>query len=95
MRRRVRTGSLYLLHFHRRYYHAQHYLGYVQGGAKAVSERVEVHLSGNGSPLVRAVVAAGIPVVLAATWPGSRTEERRLKVWSKLRRLCPLCQLQP
>jgi len=50
------------------------------------------HMTGAGSPLVRAAVAAGVRVELAATIPGSRYLERRLKRWHKTGQFCPLCR---
>ena len=68
-------GTVYLLHFSEPYYHARHYLGYTNN----LEARIERHKAGNGSPLVAAVVAAGIGVELARTWNGDRHLERRLK----------------
>jgi len=47
---------------------------------------------GTGSLLVRAAVAAGVRVELAATIPGSGHLERRLKRWHKTGRFCPRCR---
>jgi len=44
-----------------------------------VQARVATHLQGGGSPLIRAALAAGVDVQVAATFRGSRTLERRLK----------------
>jgi len=38
---------------------------------------------------VRAAVAAGADVALVATFPGTRTLERRLKHWHKTAQFCP------
>jgi hypothetical protein len=44
-------------------------------------------LAGHGSPLIRAL-AAGVQVQLAATYPGTRHLERRLKRWHKTGQFC-------
>jgi hypothetical protein len=82
-------GTLYLLHFAPAYHHARHYLGWTSG---PVEDRVATHLAGRGSPLVAAAVAAGVTITLAASWPGSRTQERRLKDWHKTGQFCPTCR---
>ena len=53
--------------------------------------RLLAHLAGRGSPLVAAVVGAGIAVRLARTWPGDRAVERALKRRKRHRAFCPLC----
>ena len=79
---------IYLLHFDPPYKHAGHYLGYTED----VDARVRSHLSGRGSPLVRAAVAAGSEVKIVRTWPeGTRTMERALKKQGSSSHLCPLC----
>jgi hypothetical protein len=84
-------GSVYLLHFSRPLAHARHYLGYAADGD--ADRRLQQHLRGEGSPLVRAAIAAGITVSLARVWPnGSRTLERQLKSWHRGGRHCPLCR---
>lgn len=82
------AGTLYLLHFEPKFKHAQHYLGWTSD----VDVRVERHLNGRGSPLVKAAVAAGCEVTIAATWDGTRSDERALKQKTKSRRLCPICK---
>lgn len=82
------AGTVYVLHFEPAYYHARHYVGWSQD----VAARVAEHLAGVGSPLVRAAVAAGVRVYLAATMPGSRRLERRLKRWHKTGQFCPRCR---
>ena len=86
------TGPVvYLLHFERPYWHARHYLGIALDGDP--QRRLHAHLSGQGSPLVRAVVAAGIRVDLVLTAPGDRALERR---WHNAHgtRVCPRCKSQ-
>lgn len=84
-----RTSTVYLLHFEPRYRHAGHYLGSTLAGSE--HDRIADHLTGRGSPLVRAAVDAGCSVVLARTWRGGRDTERRLKDRKNSPRLCPLC----
>lgn len=88
-------GTVYLLCFGEVGLHitgnryARHYLGWTEGD---VDDRLAVHLSGQGSPLVRAVVAAGIEVELARTWTeADRHFERQLKKRREAPRLCPVC----
>jgi hypothetical protein len=82
-------GNVYVLHFEPAYKHAQHYVGWTEG---EVCDRVAVHLQGRGSPLVRAAVAAGVDVQLAATYEGTRYLERRLKGWHHTSRFCAICR---
>lgn len=96
------TSTIYVLHFDPPYVApvgdtgrtktAGHYVGSCAGD---VLERVEQHLRGAGSPLVRAAVAAGSIVTLAATMPGGRQDERRLKQTHHRERWCPLCTATP
>lgn len=88
--------SVYLLHFSEPLAgHAEHYLG----SADDLAARMADHLAGHGAKITAAAVAAGITLIVARTWPGGRTEERRLKGRpigsSHLRRRCPLCQPMP
>lgn len=83
------AGKLYLLHFSRPLHHARHYLGYT--GADDVQARIDRHIAGRGSPLLRAVIAAGIDVTLAMSMDGTRDDERRIKKRKNLARMCPTC----
>lgn len=76
-----------MLHFEPAYHYAPPYIGW----APDVDARLE-RLSGAGSPLVRAAVAAGVRVDVAPTIPGSRNLERRLKRWRKAGQFCPSCR---
>lgn len=82
-------GTVYVLHLDPAYKHASHYIGWTAGDVDA---RLQTHLRGTGSPLIRAAVAAGVSVQLAATWPGTRALERRLKRWHKTTQFCPTCR---
>ncbi|HYE94480.1 MAG TPA: GIY-YIG nuclease family protein [Terriglobales bacterium] len=85
------TDFVYLLHFEPDYRHAAHYLG----SANDVEERVKEHVSGQGSPLVKAAVEAGCRVEVARVWEAAkgygRRLERRLKDRKESTRLCPKC----
>jgi hypothetical protein len=85
-------GTVYVLHFEPGYKHARHYVGWTEDDD--VTARVEVHLQGRESPLIRAAVAAGVEVQLAATYPGTRYLERRLKRWHKTGQFCAICRQQ-
>lgn len=81
--------AVYLLHFERKFHHAQHYIGFTE---LAPEKRLERHLAGDGSRLVRAVRQAGIGVDLVRVWPGGgRALERQLKKRKKAAQLCPAC----
>src|SRR5687768_11308024 len=86
------AGTVYVLHFELGYKHARHYVGWTSGDD--VTARLAVHLQGRGSPLVRAAVRAGMQVQLAATYPGTRYLERRLKRWHKTGQFCAICRQQ-
>ena len=80
------------MHFERPYAHA-HYLGTT---TRRLGVRLVEHISGraNGSKLVAAVVAAGIPIRVARLWPGGDGLESRLKRRKTSPSLCPICRGQ-
>lgn len=79
---------IYIMHFSRPYYHARHYIG----SSPDPVARVREHLSGRGSPLVRAVVNAGIAVhAWVIRRQGGRRLERHIKNQKHSERFCPLC----
>jgi hypothetical protein len=80
---------VYLLHFDRPLAHARHYVGIALDGDPV--RRLAEHLAGHGSPLVRAVVEAGIAVDLVLSMPGDRGLERRMH-HRHGSRLCPVCK---
>lgn len=85
-------GTIYLVHLHRPYRHARHYLGW----ASDVQRRLAEHRAGCGSPLLRAAAAAGIRFEVVRTWPGTRFDERRLHRFKNTpARLCPICRGKP
>jgi hypothetical protein len=89
-------GACYLLHFEPQFKHAGRYVGWtsVQPGEsalEAVQDRFDVHMSGKGSPLVRAAVEAGCVVVIARVWEGvDRHFERAIKEGKNSKRLDPI-----
>lgn len=83
------AARVYVLHFGRAYHHARHYVGIALDGD--VHRRFVEHLYGHGSPLVRAVVAAGIDVQVVLDVPGDRGLERRMHNRHRSR-LCPICR---
>ena len=81
-------GSVYLVHFARRFKGKQHYLGF----STDVPARVKAHRAGRGAPLLGAVTKQGIPWKVARTW--KRKDgffEQRLKRSFALKDLCPVC----
>jgi len=80
--------TLYLYHIEPRYKHAGHYLGSTD---REIAERHQEHMSGQGSPLIRAALAAGHQVTLVKTWPGVRLDEALLHQRKDTPRWCPVC----
>lgn len=84
------VGIVYLIHFDAPYHHARHYLGFCEEGN--LDSRMDTHLSGSGSKLLRAVTKAGITWRVVKTWSGDRNFERALKNRKNSSRLCPCCK---
>ena len=82
------TRMIYVLHFDPPYRWCRHYVG----SSDDVERRLVEHLTGRGSPLVAAAVNAGSIVEVAATWPGSRADERRLHARHATPRVCVICR---
>jgi hypothetical protein len=81
-------GTVYLLHFARKFRGKQHYMGFTTN----LSERLKAHKSGRGAPLVGAVAERGIGVKVARTWKHKDGFfEQRLKRSFALPDLCPTC----
>ncbi len=83
-------NTVYLLHFDEPLHHARHYLG----TTKNLPFRLQQHRRGEGSPLVKAVLDAGICVHLANTWEGGHALERQLKNRHNSPKICPICQAE-
>jgi len=79
----------YLLHLDPPLAHARHYAGIALDGN--VPRRVREHITGRGSPLIAAAVAAGCQVRVVLDMPGDRGLERR---WHNAHgtRVCPECK---
>lgn len=82
---------VYLLHFHRPYHHARHYVGSCR--KDLFTFRMLQHESGgNGSKLMKAVRKAGISWSISQVWEANRDFEQWIKNHIKhTSRLCPLC----
>ena len=85
------TGTVYLLHFSGPvapgHHTTQHYLGY----ADDLGPRVNAHAHGQGARLTQVAKERGLSFVVARTWQGTRSDERRLKRRHNAPRLCPIC----
>lgn len=82
------VGSVYLVHFARRYNGAQHYLGF----STDIPKRVKAHRAGRGSPLLKAVTEHGISWRVVRTWQRNDGYfEQNLKHCFALKDLCPVC----
>lgn len=90
----MNNGTIYLLHFDRPVaegHPARHYLGW----SKYLPARALAHLRGRGARLTQVACERNIGFVIARTWPGDRTMERRLKNRKEAPRLCPICRALP
>jgi len=94
----MNNGTIYLLHFDAPIGNpdnvrgqARHYLGY----ADRLDRRTLEHMRGRGAKITQALVERGIGFVIARTWPGDRTFERKLKNRKEAPRLCPICRQTP
>lgn len=87
---------VYLIHFHEKYRHAQHYLG----STGCLDARLARHKSGNGARLMEVIAQHGITWQLARLWHCETLQEaheleRRLKRWSGSAQFCPICKGLP
>ena len=83
---------VYLLHFDKKYHHAQHYIGFCDGKDNLES-RMECHRNGRGAKLIKAITQAGIKFQIARIWEnGDRNFERKLKNRKKAKCLYPICK---
>lgn len=79
---------IYLLHYDTPLHHAQHYLGSCDD-----PQRIQDHGSGTSrARLPQVFCELGVQFVVARTWEGGRTGERKLKNQKNARVLCPICR---
>jgi predicted GIY-YIG superfamily endonuclease len=84
-------GTVYLIHFGRKYKHARHYIGWT--GKRKLDERITAHRENRGARLLAVVNAAGIPWEVVRVWTKvTREFERKLKKRKCSRRYCPHCK---
>ena len=89
-------GAVYLLHFEPSFKHAGRYVGWThvadgEEALAAVRRRYAQHMSGQGSPLVKAARDAGCAVVIARVWCDvDRHFERSIKEGKNASRLDPI-----
>lgn len=82
---------VYILHFNQEYKGCRHYIGY----CKNLDDRVKEHRNGKGSPLVKAVINAGIDFSAhVVDQTGTRIAERKLKNQKHSNRFCPVCKAE-
>jgi predicted GIY-YIG superfamily endonuclease len=83
-------SAVYVLHFDPPFQHAAHYIGFTEH--EDVATRLGEHVSGRGSPLVKAAVRAGSRVEIAHVFVnGTRTFDRSLKNRADVCRWCRCC----
>ena len=85
------AGTVYLLHFDRRYGHPGHYTGWTSD----LTARLAEHAAGRGARLLAVITEAGIGWHLARTWVGCRSLERALKRQGGASRRCPAFGVHP
>lgn len=86
----MKKGIVYLIHFKSKLHHAQHYVGFCEEGN--LESRMDQHMSGSGSKLMRAVTEAGIEWHVVKIWEGDRRFERKLKKRHNTKFICPACK---
>lgn len=86
--------ALYLIHFDRKLFHTQHYLGFCEGNDP--SNRWAVHLqpsSRSGAKIIKSAMANGIPFSLVCIIrDADRYFERRIKKLRNVPTWCPECK---
>lgn len=83
---------VYLLHFNKKFHHAQHYIGFTDN----LNDRIKRHEAGDGAKIIAAIIRNKITFFVARIWPdGDRKFERKLKRFKKAKRFCPACKSIP
>jgi hypothetical protein len=80
-----------MLHFHRPYRHARHYVGWTED----LLDRLDHHAAGRGARLVAVILQAGIGFTLVRVCEGTRRTERAIKNGGGAVRYCPVCTSHP
>jgi predicted GIY-YIG superfamily endonuclease len=81
---------VYLIHFEKKFKHAQHYIGFCKDGN--LKKRIKRHRKGDGAKLLRAVSLAGIEYNIVRVWDdGTQDFERRMKKTHHRELFCPIC----
>ena len=88
---RQQFGVIYMLHFHRPYRHAKHYVGWTDD----LFDRLDTHAKGHGARLVAVIWHAGIGFTLIRICEGTRRTERAIKNAGGAVRYCPACTPRP
>jgi predicted GIY-YIG superfamily endonuclease len=84
---------VYLIHFHSKLHHSQHYIGYTNDKEGAMEARIKKHRNGSGARILRRCNELGIEYDLVRLWPGCDGKfERKLKNRKNAPKLCPLCK---
>jgi len=102
-KRKQVTGTVYILHFAKPYPKAKrprHYIGFIpvtgtpEERLAAVEQRLSDHETGKGNPFVKAVHDAGIEIMIAELFDGTRGFERRVKDFGSGRAFCRICRAE-
>lgn len=86
---------LYIFHLHKRLGHAQHYTGITNDPIRRERE----HVRGQGSPLIKAAISAGIEYefIIVSEHKGyssAKAAEKKRKGQKRASRWCPYCKEQ-
>ena len=81
-------GTVYLVHFSRKFHGKKHYLGF----STNVAERMKAHKAGRGTPLLGAAAKRGVNFRVVRQWHKKDGYfEQSLKRSHELKELCPVC----
>jgi len=84
------VSAVYVLHFTPPFKHARHYIGWTD--QEDIAARLDEHVKGKGSRLVKAAVAAGTKIEIAHVLIGAdRHFERRIKRRKDVCTWCRIC----
>lgn len=87
--RNDRIGTVYLICFSKKLFHAKHYIGWTE---KPLGVRLADHKSGSGAKILAALVKQKISFKVTRIWENQTGHfERKLKNQKNSRALCPCC----